>query len=133
MATCKDCVHYDICSATNQQRIVNFKLSKAVCKHFKDKSRYIELPCAVGDTVYVIMETSCEDIDLAHTVCEFYNERNENLCTFPRCKCPYKYIIRNCEVDKNNILYFSEKFDKTVFFTREEAEKALKLKEREQE
>ena len=25
-----------------------------VCKDFKDKSRYIELPCAVGDTVYCL-------------------------------------------------------------------------------
>lgn len=82
-------------------------------------------PCKVGDTVYVLMETSCEDVDLAHTVCEFYNELHEDMCTLPRGKCPYKYIIRACEVNKSNILHFSEKFSKTVFLTKEEAEAEL--------
>ncbi len=86
---------------------------------------WIRPPCKVGDTVYVIMETSCEDIDLVHTVCEFYNEKHEDLCTLTRGKCPYKYIIINCEADESNILSFSERFGKTVFLTREEAEQAL--------
>jgi hypothetical protein len=89
------------------------------------KQGVIVPPCKVGDTVYVIMETSCEDVDLANTVCEFYKKLHEDMCTLPRGKCPYKYIIRACEVNKSNILHFSEKFGKTVFLTKEEAEAEL--------
>lgn len=40
--TCKDCVHHDICECAGRD----------ICEDFKDKSRFIELPCKVGDTVY---------------------------------------------------------------------------------
>lgn len=82
-------------------------------------------PCKVGDTVYAIVETTCEDIDFVHTVCEFYNEEHEDLCTLPKGKCPYKYIIQKYSVAQMNILHFSANFGKTVFLSREEAEKAL--------
>ena len=42
--TCKDCIYYDVCD----DYILTF------CRGFKDKSRFIELPCKVGDTVYVL-------------------------------------------------------------------------------
>ena len=82
-------------------------------------------PCKVGDTVYAIVETTCEDIDFVHTVCEFYNEEHEDLCTLPKGKCPYKYIIQKYSVKPMNLLHFSAKFGKTVFLSRDLAEKAL--------
>lgn len=82
-------------------------------------------PCKVGDTVYAIVETTCEDIDFVHTVCEFYNEEHEDLCTLPKGKCPYKYIIQKYSVYPMNLLHFSENFGKTVFHSRKLAEKAL--------
>ncbi|MEE1097254.1 MAG: hypothetical protein U0K83_02890 [Bacteroidales bacterium] len=91
----------------------------------KDEGRILVLPCKVGDTVYAIVETTCEDIDFVHTVCEFYNEEHEDLCTLPKGKCPYKYIIQKYSVGPMNLLHFSEKFGKTVFLSRELAEKAL--------
>lgn len=49
--TCKDCIHYDVCSLVLQYG----KFAIDVCnKGFKDKARYIELPCAVGDDVWWI-------------------------------------------------------------------------------
>lgn len=121
---------------TNKERleelIINAKIADPETESFTEflaeyllANGVIVPPCKVGDTVYVIVETTCEDIDLVHTVCEFYNEKHEDLCTLPKGKCPYKYIIMKCSVDKMNILHFSENMGKTVFLTREEAEKAL--------
>ena len=52
---CTDCIHCDVCAKYN--KVYERELSHRYCtecKDFKDKSRYIELPCAVGDTVYRI-------------------------------------------------------------------------------
>ena len=71
MATCKDCVHYEVCQMHYKQkceltyeterevRIAMRKAQKAVdieCDHYKDRSRFVELPCHVGDTVYMLTE-----------------------------------------------------------------------------
>lgn len=57
--TCKDCIHYDVCLSR-----ISFGMGydevtgKAIedidtrCHDFKDKSRFIELPCKVGDRVH---------------------------------------------------------------------------------
>lgn len=83
-------------------------------------------PCKVGDTVYSLMECSCEDIDGVHTICEFYNERTEDLCTLPRGKCPHRYRIAKVSVTDYNLLHFTAKWGETAFPTPEEAENALK-------
>ena len=51
--TCKDCIHNVICSADAYFK--EREGAETACVHFKPKSRFIELPCAVGDTVYVPM------------------------------------------------------------------------------
>ena len=48
--TCKDCIHYDICLGAF------WALVGRVCDSFKDKSKFIELPCSVGDTVFITRE-----------------------------------------------------------------------------
>lgn len=55
--TCKDCLHFAICAnvyceVTAETEIKN--IHGKPCFYFKDKSKYIELPCKVGDTVYVL-------------------------------------------------------------------------------
>lgn len=83
-------------------------------------------PCKVGDTVYSLMECTCEDIDGVHTPCEYYTEIAEKMCSHPKGDCPYEYRIAECIVTDMNLLHFTKKWGKTVFLTREEAEKALK-------
>ena len=39
--TCKDCLHNEMCYGTHTD-------DSPTCCDFKDKSRYIELPCKVG-------------------------------------------------------------------------------------
>lgn len=55
--TCKDCIHYELCNVQAFNGFnKNFEPEKdwKRCGVFKDKSKYIELPCEVGDKVYVI-------------------------------------------------------------------------------
>lgn len=59
--TCKDCMHYDAClsriSFMMDYDDINDMFIKDIekrCNQFKNKSKYIELPCEVGDKVYVI-------------------------------------------------------------------------------
>lgn len=96
--TCKDCIHYDVCI----QNIDTQTEGLTVCKYFKDKSRFIELPCKVGDIVYRI-----EYVD------------NTNI------------LLRGIGIKEYvfNLSFYGlnmSEFGKTIFLTREEAEAKLK-------
>lgn len=58
MATCKDCLHYEACKKFNKIRtnVINDSERGAenLCEVYADKSRFTELPCKVGDTVYYL-------------------------------------------------------------------------------
>ena len=119
MATCKDCkncIHYSLCNYEEicHYDIDNIKNAKD-CSFFRDRSRFVELPCKVGDTVYVvekiadkwkIIKDHVETIDIS------YYADDVNLYQFYGIKTDGDF----------------EDFGKTVFLTREEAEQALKLK-----
>lgn len=48
--TCNDCLHVKICQ---KARIMDPTHNYAIeCNDFKDRSRFVELPCKIGDTVY---------------------------------------------------------------------------------
>ena len=49
--TCENCIHFDVCDALAKNDIP--KVSPRLCGCYKDRSQYIELPCKVGDTMYV--------------------------------------------------------------------------------
>ena len=101
--TCKDCVHYDVC-------LLGACINGATgtCLNFKDKSRFIELPCKVGDTVHyitgirhnLVKPAKIKEIIIGeHGITDLY-----------------------VQGDGHN---FEKSFD-IFFLTREEAEKALK-------
>lgn len=49
MANCSECLCIDVCDA-------NIRLKRALmskCEHFKDCTRFVELLCKVGDTVWL--------------------------------------------------------------------------------
>ena len=97
--TCKECIHYDVCEALESNGIS--KVYPSQCGCCKPKSRFIELPCEEGQKVY------------------WYNH----------------FGIIEAEVTQlgfvaktNSEIEFDFSFDeigKTVFFAKEEAEKAL--------
>lgn len=75
----------------------------------KNAGRIVELPCAVGDTVYIVTEVSravIECIVLGAWVCE-----------------------DNCTIITHDGTIHSASFGKTVFLTKEEALKALERSE----
>lgn len=116
MSTCKDCIHYDICLGAFGDCLYK------ICDSFKDKSKFIELPCSIGDTVYTI---------LYHNVFEA-----EVICIRP-------FIFKNRIEYRGNVVitiedsFYSDGrpleqelfvvFDKDTFLTREEAEKSWKI------
>lgn len=99
MVNCKECLHLDVCKS----RDVFGDMS--ACEHFKDRSRFVELPCKVGDTVFVVNGfKEIEEFEVDYYVVE-------------------KNVISVGMVDDGE--YEVE----TVFLTREEAERALKERE----
>ena len=96
---CGACFHRDVC---NFYRTVKDEFPNAltVCKHFCDKSRVLNLPFMVGDSVYVLITKKSK----SHSV--------------------FTYIQR-FRVSEYNFLKFVRDFGKTVFLTEEEAKKEL--------
>ena len=144
MANCKDCIHSGICAShlkavigiygavmsisgreINHLESALSEVSTTIgqiccddCDHFQDRSRFVELPCKVGDKVYVIEDIAGEAKiiqDVVETIGIGYYADGINIYQFDGIKTDG---------------YFSD-FGKTVFLTREEAEQALNLKERE--
>ena len=140
MKNCRDCFHYDVCQYHITEE-TNMTVNE--CNHFKDKSRFVELPCKVGDTVYVI--TNCENIIMYHDNDYFMGTGAiecpfENSCDFEDCDdsnlriFETRVVTIHCEEDFgwtifcehiNKDIVFSE-VGKTVFLAREEAEQVLK-------
>lgn len=110
--TCKDCLHYEACNKFIWREMMLLEsVSDFVCGDYKDKSRFVELPCKVGDTVYCF--APC--FDTGH---------------HPKLKVVLKEIVEL----KTIATVFGLNFDidsigKTIFLTREEAEKALAERE----
>lgn len=94
MASCKDCIHEKVCNYFDGD--LNEEGAEK-CVYFKDLSRFVELPCKVGDTVY-----QTDGIRI------------------------YENKIERIIFDTNNIGFDETSIGKSIFLTREEAEKALK-------
>ena len=117
--TCKDCVHYDLCRSCSRIQLgwhgnsVRYVENiEEICKDFKDSSRFVELPCKVGDTVYFILRSFDGKMRInPEKVCYFTIDANEL-----RIHTTAGYFT---ERDMND----------GVFFTRERAEQALKERE----
>lgn len=117
MAACKDCVHVDVCcsylsTAYNKCKLAtpDFKLLKNIecdeCQHFKDRSRFVELPCKVGDMVYCL--------------------------TLPEKRRVTKITVTQygLRITVNDMFSFDmSQIGKTVFLTEEEFKYALQLKQ----
>ena len=123
--TCNDCLHAEVCGtfaiASEIFEISSPERTASSCNDFKDRSRFVELPCKVGDTVYSIYKGDIE----AHIVnrLEFCTVGNNSECQdyFGTAEG-----IDNCDENFSFINFTKATFGKTVFLTREEAEQALK-------
>ncbi len=110
MKTCKYCIHYARCVEIYEASGFFFDYEKSCCKQFSDRSEWVHLPCNVGDTVYHV-----------------YPKKGIQTNTVRQIQ------IGSCGMNIFDFNGFFEPsvFGKTVFLTREEAEKALKGSETE--
>jgi len=136
MPTCKDCIHYGACKKTREDifrliRLIiqNFDITydehdKAkFCEYFQDRSKFIELPCKVGQMVYRICPVpkgkGCESCPWGYGYCYDIGYQKDRPNTIREVKA------RDLEWVMKRKLYFG----RVYFSTREEAEKALKERE----
>ena len=106
---CKDCLHTGVCRYSSGIR----RLKKEPCADFMGIDKWVELPCKVGDTLY-------EPTDRG-TISEYevLAVRVELFSTFVEWKIKEGIVWRYVhEINSNEI-------GRTVFLTREEAERAL--------
>ena len=119
--TCKDCIHFESCKKLYETHGEGLSGDSFVCDSFKDQSRFVELPCKVGDTVYfnnvhlrygkviaIYIDASGGMFDLDITT---------NIAT----ATGYEHFI--------NKDYTFEDIGKRLFLTKESAEQALKERE----
>lgn len=105
--TCKDCIHYDVCAKYN--KVYERELSHRYCtecKDFKDKSRYIELPCA--EMKYV------RDPNRIYTIMDFEDGEKIEFAYYPAH--PQSYA-------KSHVFYRSKKDGRTMLLTKEDLER----------
>lgn len=112
MASCKDCLSYDVCQFHIDEET---KMTINECDHFKDRNRFVELPCKVGNTVYLKLDGIAEIIE-GYVRKISFSRKNEIVICIGRKQGTY-YTTGNFKLSS---------FGKTVFLTRELAEKALK-------
>ena len=110
---CENCLHYEACKSMVSviERATMYSIAMRVCNNFADKDLYIKLPCKVGTKVYALA-TPCGG-------CEHYNLSLEQ--SLKICRNCEKREIAECTFDNELI----DEFGKTVFLTREDAEKKL--------
>ena len=117
MSKCENCIHNVICSADAYFKSIDD--CEKYCCHYKDKSLFVELPCKVGDKVYITdgkphEVTECEitsfTIDCDGVGGFSYEPTNKNKWEvgFASCEC------------------LIAEWGDTVFLTKEDAEKKLR-------
>lgn len=115
--TCKDCVHYNVCEEWADRTNHAYYQYGSYCEHFKDKSQIVELPCKVGDVLWIcssvrgVFSAKVRTFFIGHP--SFQGKPDNSI-----------QMIRTTECDIS-----INEFGKTAFLTREEAEKALKERE----
>ncbi len=101
--SCDKCFHYDVCDRWDDSNYCT-NYSK-----FKDKSRIIELPCEVGTELFL------SDYLMAHHRLKEYKFIGTRVVM----------VIECFEFQRTCRRFLDEHFGKTVFLTREDAEKAM--------
>ena len=135
---CNNCRLYNPCTGPcDKWHEWNSSVLSKLAKYetAEEEGRFVVLPCKVGDIVWVIAPNHriCE----AKYDCDEYDYENY-LSSWCENYCPYGYkgigvikdTVSHIEIRNNGICYCTTNcgylYEDKVFFTREEAEKALK-------
>lgn len=129
MAECKDCIHYSRCNEIYEAAGFFLDYEKSCCKQFSNRSEWVHLPCNVGDTVYHFSEcfgTICPYF-VENIYISYWGDNSQNALYAFEADYHYEDVLIDC------IDFELEDIGKTVFLTREEAEKALEDMRKEDE
>lgn len=102
MPTCKDCLHLGVCE--KYKRTDHLEELKDGCIFFKDRSKFIELPCKLGDKVFYF--------DTAGTI-------------YKQTIFQFIYGGTGLKLD-SDVMFDSKLIGNEFFLSYEEAEQALK-------
>lgn len=122
MAKCENCYHNEMCQAMEDCSGLT-RIPADFCDYYKDKSLIVELPCRVGDTVYYINKR----FHIALHTNSIYE------ATVVRIVITDKFTSAVIQIHNENgctEIPDIKDFGKTVFLSREEAENALKEREK---
>lgn len=122
MEGCKGCLHFEVCkdrlgTTKYYDNVIAADNVEKLCPNFKDRTRFVELTCKVGDIIYEICERKKG------------GEWKKNIV---------KRVVRGIEIglggcmvarSGTTVVVFLSDLGKTVFLTPEAAEKALNSSE----
>lgn len=121
MVTCKDCLHNHVCALWRSQEGQDAKSwgdsDDWDCDYFDDKSRFVELPCKVGDTVWVLNQRLGQVFE--NTVTGIYIKSESDSVNHVTLR-----HINKLRAESYRSFTFRQ-FGRTVFYTKEEAEAKL--------
>ena len=141
MVTCKDCVHVEVCkfkdlpAPLSDSYIRESECIEKRCGDFKDCSRFVELPCKVNlcDEIHFVLR-DLDEVDLKEYKFTVGKSAVSDTVQFITEIGTYGFWVgespREFAPDYDEFYHWYE-LGETVFLTREEAEQALKLRERE--
>lgn len=110
---CKSCLYYEICNAIGLVGIESTENIK--CVRYKDRSRFVELPCDVGDKIFVPTRNFVSEYEIS-----YFHIGKQGMWFNSDVIDGISTRLRNGNFDD---------IGKTVFLTRAEAEQALKERE----
>ena len=112
---CKDCLHFDVCLLGAPV----YGLT-GTCLNFNNKSTWVHLPCKVGDVVYQVTRN-------------FISEFRVRFVEIATCGNLFLHTDLISGIVYTGEVFSESDIGKTVFLTREEAEKALQDMRKEDE
>lgn len=119
---CNDCIHHDVCDMTRSE-----------CEYygdfFKDKSLFVELPCKVGDEVYVPVDVGERFKEAGLPWKDYIGQIIPMPATIQHITILYNDKLYSL-FESGNILQFKETdIGNKFFITKVAAEKALQERE----
>ena len=95
--TCKDCIHYDLCRSCSRIQLgwhgnsVHYVENiEEICKDFKDRSRFVELPCKVVERYYIDIDQAKTVSDMLLTISQNFEYNGDNSSPFKSYFISYK-------------------------------------------
>ena len=114
---CKDCLHNEVCEAYSPRDTWATQHCAEGCVCFTDRSEWVHLPCKVGDKLFILLETIYCEHKIVESKCVRIVDNGKGF---------HYSVYINCPEIGNSLEFYACDFGKEVFFTREEAKKALK-------